>query len=154
MYEMSNVTWSRNLNDAPPEADIYDTIEGVRYHNPQTQDEVDELICNIMRSDDDLIDNSLDYNRMGSKYSTAWGVSVSGVSLYNGVSLFQVDPFYPTVYGSCEVASDCVERLDECLGHPAAGHFHYHSASPCIGDETRDDSGSVSNNRQDAVELM
>lgn len=70
--------------------------------------------------------------------------------MFNGLSLEIVDPFYPAVYGGCEVASECVESLDECLGHPANGHHHYHSMSPCIVDP----SITPSNLRTDAIEHM
>ena len=62
---------------------------------------------------------------------TAWGVSVTGGLIFNGVSGEGVDPFYPVDYKG---ASTTPESVDGCLGHPEPffGMFHYHTASPCM----------------------
>lgn len=67
--------------------------------------------------------------------NTAWGLSTTGVMIYNGISAEGVDPFYPTLYGGI---SDLVtEKVDWCLAHPQAqGMFHYHAASTCLADPT------------------
>ena len=49
-----------------------------------------------------------------------WGVSVTGVQLYNGISAEGVDPFYPAVYGTVTDPAAVVEKVDWCIAHPQA----------------------------------
>jgi hypothetical protein len=49
---------------------------------------------------------------------TGWGVAISGVAIFNGISGEGVDPFYPSRYGSVTDPSAVVERVDSCLAHP------------------------------------
>jgi len=78
---------------------------------------------------------------------SSWGVSVTGVSLYNAISPELSDPYYPTSWSlSSEYAEEespefeeeeidiPVEYLDSCFGHSLDGLFHYHLPSPCIPD--------------------
>ena len=62
-----------------------------------------------------------------------WGIAITGVKLFNGLSAAGLDPFYPIAYGSVTDPSGEVKRVDQCLSHPGNnGIFHYHLASPCI----------------------
>ena len=111
--------------------------------NPTTQDELNELICNIMRSSDNSIPTDVEYTNNGGNLATSWGISTSGVAYFNGISGEDVDPFYPAAYGKC-TDGDCVEMSDSCFGHPGfGGDYHYHSASPCSADTSRGASGAV-----------
>lgn len=76
-----------------------------------TQDGINSLICNIMRSRDDHIPAACDYTYSGSgDINTAWGLASTGTLLFNGISGEGVDPFYPAAYnGKCSTPSDCVE---------------------------------------------
>jgi len=49
---------------------------------------------------------------------TGWGVAVSGVMIFNGISGEGVDPFYPSVYGRVTDPDTAVEKVDVCLAHP------------------------------------
>jgi hypothetical protein len=73
-----------------------------------------------------------------------WGIMTTGVAMFNGISGESVDPFYPSVYGNCAVADDCVEDMDTCLAHPASDAFHYHIPSPCQVDDSMAVSGAQS----------
>lgn len=54
---------------------------------------------------------------MDGNIHTAWGISVTGVLIFNGLSGDQVDPFYPpTQYNG--VRRPKVEKVDKCLAHP------------------------------------
>jgi hypothetical protein len=60
------------------------------------------------------------------------GVAFSGVVILSGVSMNEVDPLYPTEYGSVTDPDDAVESFDSCLGHPTPdGVYHYHVMAPC-----------------------
>lgn len=85
-----------------------------------------------MRSKDDLVPASTDYGNHGDNIATAWGVTTSGVLMFNGISGEETDPFYPKAYGRCTNADDCVEMVDSCFSHPErTGFMHYHVPSPC-----------------------
>jgi len=63
------------------------------------------------------------------------GVSLSGVPLLNGLSLNNVDPLYPAVYGTVTDINSAKESVDSCLGHPTPiGIYHYHEMAPCAID--------------------
>ena len=67
---------------------------------PKSQNELDTMICDIMRSKDDKIPRNVEYVKYGREnINTAWGVAVTGVMLFNGISGEGVDPFYPAKYG-------------------------------------------------------
>ena len=94
------------------------------------------MICDIRKSDDRNIPDSVGYRRIGKdSMRTAWGIAVSGVQIFTAISGEGVDPFYPAAYGKVTNPDEVVERVDQCLAHPmAAGIFHYHIPSPCIPD--------------------
>ena len=109
-----------------------------------TQEDVNSLICNIMRSQDSSIPTESEYtNTSGENIATAWGMSTLGMMIYNGISGEDTDPFYPAVYGKCTKAADCVEEVDMCLSHPEmTGGLHYHIAATCSVDPTWDDNAA------------
>ena len=109
-----------------------------------TQEDVNSLICNIMRSQDTSIPSEAEYtNTSGENINTAWGMSTSGMMIYNGISGEDTDPFYPAAYGKCTTPADCVEEVDMCLSHPEmTGGLHYHIASTCSVDPTWDDNAT------------
>jgi hypothetical protein len=49
---------------------------------------------------------------------TAVGVSISGVMMLSGVSINDVDPIFPAVYGSVTNTTAAKETFDMCLAHP------------------------------------
>ena len=66
-----------------------------------------------MRSSDDNIPDSVHYQaNSDAVISTAWGVAVSGVAIYNGISAEGTDPFYPAKYGAVRFPDDVVEKVD------------------------------------------
>ena len=79
-----------------------------------SQDELDETICNIMRSQDQNIPSSAGFENKSSSYSmnTGWGVATSGVMMFNGIAGSGVDPFYPAAYGRVTDPSSAVENVD------------------------------------------
>ena len=111
--------------------------------NPYTDDDklgqtqVDELVCNIMRSHVNNIPDEVNYKKnSGSNMNTGWGIAVSGVQIFNGLSAEIVDPFAPAKYADVLFPAENVESVDACLAHPqAAGIFHYHVAPTCIPDK-------------------
>lgn len=107
-----------------------------------SQDDVNSLICNIMRSQDSSIPAEAEYtNISGTNIATAWGIGTSGMLIFNGIAGTDTDPFYPAVYGKCNNAADCVEEVDTCLTHPEmTGNLHYHIVSTCAADPKWDDS--------------
>lgn len=110
-----------------------------------TQDDVNSLICNLMRSSTTNLPDNAEFTNTGKNSNTAWGVSTSGILIYNGLSAELVDPFYPSVYGDC-LLGNCYERLDNCLAHPQnTGEFHYHMQSTCQGDSQWDDNKMSAN---------
>ena len=94
-----------------------------------------------MRSQDSSIPSESEYtNDSGENIATAWGMSTSGMMIYNGISGEDTDPFYPGTYGKCTTPADCVEEVDACLSHPEmTGGLHYHIAATCSVDPTWDD---------------
>jgi len=61
--------------------------------------------------------------------NTGWGVAVTGVMIFNGISGEGEDPFFP-LDSSLEI-----EKVDACLAHPqVSGLFHYHLPTPCVPD--------------------
>ena len=86
-----------------------------------------------MRSKVEFISEDLEFTDMTDSdqftQNTAWGVAVSGVMIYNGISGEGQDPFYPAEGES--------EKIDSCLSHPApiGNTLHYHGAGTCVGDE-------------------
>jgi len=89
-----------------------------------------------MRSKDSNIPAAAGYTKdsAAAGMNTAWGIAVTGVQLFNGLSADGTDPFYPSPWGS--VTDTTAEKVDGCMAHPqAAGIFHYHIASPCIPDK-------------------
>jgi len=103
-----------------------------------SQNDLDETICNLMRSHDNNIPDSVNYEEnVSMRMYTAWGVATTGVQIYNGLSVEIVDPFFPSKYADVRFPEDNVENVDQCLCHPqGAGTLHYHIASPCIVDAT------------------
>ena len=88
--------------------------------SPTTQDDVDSLVCNIMRSKDDNIPKASGYAKTTNSDSlnTAWGVATTGSLLFSSISGEGVDPFYPAKYGSVTDPDSVVEKVDACLQHP------------------------------------
>ena len=70
-----------------------------------------------MRSQDQNIPSGSGFiNKGTTTMNTGWGVAVSGVMIFNGISGEGVDPFYPVVYGSNSNVE--AEKLDRCMAHP------------------------------------
>lgn len=77
------------------------------------------MICNINRSQDSAIPSVSEYSSAGSSnLNTAWGVSKTGIIMFNGISAEGVDPFYPAAYGRVTNPDSVKERVDMCLAHP------------------------------------
>jgi len=73
------------------------------------------------------------YTTTGLNTTDSLGVAISGGFFFNALSLNEVDPFYPAVYGTVTNITSAVEKIDTCLMHPAGPWLHYHMLSPCIG---------------------
>lgn len=57
-----------------------------------------------------------------------------------GSTLTNVDPLYPTMYGTVSNPTDAEELMDTCLttvGLDDPMPTHYHMASPCILDQNK-----------------
>ena len=81
---------------------------------PDDQDDLDDLICDIQRSADSKIPSASGYTKTGSaRLETSWGVAKTGVLMFNGLSIEDEDPFYPPPGGE-------EEKVDMCLAHPQA----------------------------------
>jgi len=91
-----------------------------------------------MRSRSTNIPDVSEWKRTGqNEMNTGWGVSVSGVMIFNGISGEGGDPFYPSRYGRVTNPASAVEAVDACLSHPQRqGEMHYHTASPCVPDKS------------------
>lgn len=73
----------------------------------QTQAELDDVVCDKNRSSDFNIPSSVDYvNLEGSSISLSmmWGVSVSGLPIFNTLSKFGTDIFDPVQFEECKDA--------------------------------------------------
>ena len=108
-----------------------------------------------MRSKDDLVPEIAGFSNHGDTIHTAWGLTTSGVAMFNGISGEETDPFYPKAYGRCTTAADCVEMVDTCFSHPEnTGFMHYHVASPCQGNPAYDDNGVTGLRDNDVIETL
>jgi hypothetical protein len=98
-----------------------------------------------MRSSDQNIPSETGYTKANNgRFDTSWGVSLTGVQIYNGISGDGIDPFGPAPYRGRTVASYKPYFVDMCLGHPApTGVYHYHNQSPCIINKTYFDKPEV-----------
>ena len=126
--------------DTPTIQDVYFTVK----FNPNdtteintnytTQDEVDNGICLIDWSTDTGVPTNSNYTRLGSTIlDTALGMSLSGIMVFNGDSINNMDPFYPQAWGNYTTVE--TESVDTCLMHPQGqGIFHYHMITQCIKD--------------------
>ena len=89
------------------------------YNDPTTQAELDSLICDTLVSNDTNIPTAAGYTTIGTtNLDTVTGVALSGVLIFSGVSINEVDPLYPAVYGTVTDAASAEEMFDMCLGHP------------------------------------
>ena len=73
----------------------------------QTQAELDDVVCDKNQSSDFYIPSSVDYvNLEGSSISLPmmWGVSVSGLPIFNTLSKFGTDIFDPVQFEECQDA--------------------------------------------------
>ncbi len=108
------------------------------YQTPTVDDadEVNAIICNIEQSADADMSTDTGYTKYGTtSMDTAVGVAISGVVMLNGVSIDEVDPMYPAVYGTVTDTEAAKETFDMCLAHPQmSGAYHYHAFSPCAVD--------------------
>ena len=110
------------------------TAEDQDASSPTTQDDVDSLVCNIMRSKDSNIPSISSYTLTSDSdtINTAWGVATTGSLLFSSLSGEGVDPFYPSVYGTVTDPDSVLEKVDSCLQHPQPqGVFHYHTVQAC-----------------------
>eukprot|EP01062_Namystynia_karyoxenos_P040521 TRINITY_DN2953_c0_g2_i4.p1 TRINITY_DN2953_c0_g2~~TRINITY_DN2953_c0_g2_i4.p1 ORF type:complete len:861 (+),score=167.19 TRINITY_DN2953_c0_g2_i4:69-2585(+) len=110
---------------------------------PTTQDQVNDLLCDIGSLKDSpagqsRVPSASGFTRHGTTATnTVGGVAINGVMLFNQMSVEYVDPFYPANWSSAArtVSSftDAPEKVDKCLGHPQAkGVYHYHMLPPCL----------------------
>lgn len=101
-----------------------------------TQKDLDSLICNIMRSQDNNVPADVGFVNKGGEMTiqTAWGLTTTGIMMFNGIGGEGTDPFYPSLYGRVLIKANSVEEVDTCLMHPEmTGNLHYHVASTCQG---------------------
>eukprot|EP01062_Namystynia_karyoxenos_P081500 TRINITY_DN8978_c0_g2_i1.p1 TRINITY_DN8978_c0_g2~~TRINITY_DN8978_c0_g2_i1.p1 ORF type:complete len:1061 (+),score=245.94 TRINITY_DN8978_c0_g2_i1:84-3185(+) len=111
--------------------------------NAQTQDEVNDLLCDIGRTRDSPPARSqmpsasafMSHGTTGT--NTLAATAINGVSMFNQMSVELVDPFYPQTWSSATTTvssyQDAPEKVDKCLAHPQAnGVFHYHVLPPCL----------------------
>ena len=105
------------------------------------QGELDNLVCDTTRSRDRNIAEDAEFNRIGlHNIDYAWGMSISGVLIWQGLSYEGVDPFYPTVYGSVYDPTTVQQTVDTCsLKTEISGYFQYYTAATCAGDSTYED---------------
>lgn len=105
------------------------------------QGELDNLVCDTTRSRDRNIAEDAEFNRIGlHNIDYAWGMSISGVLIWQGLSYEGVDPFYPTVYGSVYDPATVQQRVDTCsMKTEISGYFQYYTAATCAGDSTYED---------------
>ena len=82
-----------------------------------SQYELDEIICNLVRSKESNIPDSVHYEDIDNG-ARGWGIATTGVQIWNGLSIEGVDPFYPAKYGTVRFPEDNVEQVDQCLAHP------------------------------------
>ena len=132
------------------------------------QADLNDLICNILRSKDDNIPSECSYTKASGSRSqnTAWGFATTGMMFFSGLSIEGVDPFYPAVYGDViqgnwfndlipfVATTNDLEKVDWCLGHPqVAGLMHYHTASTCVADRNyiNGKSGAMSTPIEDVI---
>ena len=140
---MPNHCWSAAMG-TPEEQDIDWQVEWMRTVTEERSESqvtdltgLNELLCNIYVSSNDKVPSEASFEELSTADDVSWGIAVTGTSLFNGVSLNSVDPFYPAVYGTVTDPDSEVEVVDWCLCHPqTAGVLHYHSASTCIPDST------------------
>jgi len=99
---------------------------------------VNELVCDITTSKNSNLPSKASFTANGATDLTKFvGVSLSGVPILNGLSLNNVDPLYPAIYGTVTNIESAKESFDTCLGHPSSsGMYHYHAMAPCNVDDT------------------
>ena len=89
------------------------------YQDATTVDELDAIVCNIDEVTDSSVPTAAGYTSTGStSLDTHSAITMSGVSILGPVSLNDVDPFYPAIYGTVTNTENAKEGFDMCLGHP------------------------------------
>ena len=101
--------------------------------DPSTQDQVNNVLCDIMRTANRNIPTESKPIQHGNNMDTSVGTTITGVNMYNALSADDVDPYYPAVYGHVTNITEATEHVDFCLGHPNPPlTYHYHIGSPCL----------------------
>ena len=80
----------------------------------ETQAELDDIVCNKDRSKDLYIPSSVDYANLKGSLPLMWGVSVSGLPIFNTLSKYGTDLFDPVQFEECTNVSECRELVDAC----------------------------------------
>ena len=92
--------------------------------NLSTVSALSTLVCNL--NNQASVPSASGYVNYGTTgLSTAAGVSIDGVLIFNVDSANNIDPFFPPAGGTAEM-------VDSCLAHcQNTGIYHYHIASSC-----------------------
>ena len=92
--------------------------------NLSTQSALSQTVCTLTNQQN--VPSASGYMNYGATgLSTAAGVSIDGVMIFNVDSANNIDPFYPP-------AGSTAEMVDSCLAHcQNVGIYHYHIASGC-----------------------
>lgn len=81
-----------------------------------SQDAVDNLICDITRSRDANVPGDAEYKRIGlNNIDYVWGISVTGVPIWQALSYDGVDPFNPAIYGLVNDLNSARKNVDKCM---------------------------------------
>lgn len=93
-------------------------VESHEYTTARNQNKVNNVLCVTSEVKDNNLPWAADFTNSGTTdLRTAVGVGLTGVMILSSVNFQEVDPLYPTVYGSVTNADDAKEHFDTCLAH-------------------------------------
>jgi hypothetical protein len=113
------------------------------YADVYLQEEVDDLLCDVASSDKSKVPEGSNYGEYTDDHETEsepdWGISITGVLMYSGLTPDGVDPYQPVIYGPNVTTraerNASIVTVDSCLTDISSdGFLHYHAASVCIPD--------------------
>jgi len=86
--------------------DPKEVIKDIKDHNNvDTQDGVDELLCNKLRTLDSTVPDGYKFDKKSGYLDEAVGIAITGVVFYNGMASSNIDLIYPAPFGSVEDVS-------------------------------------------------